>query len=96
MAISQIEKYILYLERNIEKYQQYLSRQTTIPFSVLKPKAFLIIGCTKEFETNEKRKIDFRVLRRLFKNIEFITFDELLDNLKNLASKFQKEKAKTK
>ncbi len=92
MAISQIEKYMLYLERNIDNYQKYLSRQTKIPFSVLKPKAFLIIGNTKEFETNEKKKRDFRVLRRLFKNIEFITFDELLDNLKNLASKFEKEK----
>lgn len=89
-AISQIEKYILFLERNVEGFERYLSRQTTIPFSVLKPKAFLIIGNSKEFEVNLKKKKDFRVLRRSFKNIEFITFDELFDNLKNLASKFEK------
>jgi hypothetical protein len=89
-AISQIEKYILFLEKNVEGFERYLSRQTKIPFSVLKPKAFLIIGNSKEFESNPEKKKDFRLLRRLFKNIEFITFDELLDNLKNLASKFEK------
>lgn len=90
-AISQIEKYILFLEKNVEGFEKYLSKQTKIPFSVLKPKAFLIIGNSKEFENNPDKKKDFRLLRRLFKNIEFITFDELLDNLRNLASKFAKE-----
>jgi len=90
-AISQIEKYILFLERNVEGFEKYLSRQTKIPFSVLKPKAFLIIGNSKELESNTDKKKDFRLLRRSFKNIEFITFNELLDNLKNLASKFEKE-----
>ena len=89
-AISQIEKYILFLEKNVEGFEKYLSRQTKIPFSILKPKAFLIIGKSKELESNTEKKKDFRLLRRLFKNIEFITFDELLDNLKNLASKFEK------
>lgn len=89
-AISQIEKYILFLERNTEGFEKYLSKQTKIPFSVLKPKAFLIIGNSKDLESNPEKKKDFRVLRRLFKNIEFITFDELLDNLKNLSSKFEK------
>jgi Domain of unknown function (DUF4263) len=90
MAVSQIEKYILFLEKNVEGFQKYLQKQTSIPFSVLKPKAFLIIGNSKEFEKNDQKKKDFRLLRRLFKNIEFITFDELLDNLKSLASKFEK------
>ncbi len=89
-AISQIEKYILFLEKNVKNFEKYLSKQTKIPFSVLKPKAFLIIGNSKELESNADKKKDFRVLRRLFKNIEFITFDELLDNLKNLANKFDK------
>ncbi len=89
-AIAQIEKYILFLEKNVENFETYLSKQTKIPFSVLKPKAFLIIGNSKEFETNPAKKKDFRVLRRLFKNIEFITFDELLDNLRNLSNKFEK------
>jgi hypothetical protein len=90
MAISQIEKYILFLERNVDAFGAYLSKQTKIPFSILKPKAFLIIGNTREFEHTPQKKDDFRVLRRLFKNIEFVTFDELLDNLKNLSSKFEK------
>lgn len=90
-AISQIEKYILFLEKNVEGFEKYLSKQTKIPFSVLKPKAFLIIGNSKELEGNPEKKKDFRLLRRSFKNIEFITFNELLDNLKNLANKFEKE-----
>lgn len=91
-AISQIEKYILFLERNVEGFEKYISKQTKIPFSVLKPKAFLIIGNSREFENNSDKKKDFRLLRRSFKNIEFITFNELLDNLRNLASKFEKSK----
>jgi hypothetical protein len=90
IAISQIEKYILFLESNIKGFETYLARKTRVPFSVLRPKAFLIIGRSKEFEGNEAKKRDFRVLRRLFKNIEFITFDELLDNLKSLSNKFEK------
>ena len=89
-AISQIEKYILFLEGNVKGFENYLSKKTRVPFSVLKPKAFLIIGNSKEFENNPEKKKDFRVLRRLFKNIEFITFNELLDNLKNLVKKFEK------
>jgi hypothetical protein len=90
-AIAQIEKYVLFLEKNVENFEKYISKKTKLPFSVLKPKAFLIIGSSKELENNPEKKKDFRLLRRLFKNIEFITFDELLDNLKNLASKFDKE-----
>lgn len=90
IAISQIEKYILFLESNVKGFETYLARKTRVPFSVLRPKAFLIIGSSNEFGGNEAKKRDFRVLRRLFKNIEFITFDELLDNLKSLSSKFGK------
>jgi hypothetical protein len=90
-AIAQIEKYVLFLEKNVENFENYISKKTKIPFSVLKPKAFLIIGTSKEINNNPEKKKDFRLLRRLFKNIEFITFDEMLDNLKNLASKFDKD-----
>jgi hypothetical protein len=90
-AISQVEKYILFLENNVDKYEKELSKQTLLPFTALKPKAFLIIGNSEEFEKNPHKKKDFRVLRRLFKNIEFITFNELLDNLRNLTKKFEKE-----
>jgi hypothetical protein len=92
-AISQIEKYIFFLENNVDAYQKAISKKTTVPFAVLKPKAFLIIGMSKEINSNPDKKTDFRLLRRLFKNIEFITFDELLDNLKNLAEKFEKKKS---
>lgn len=90
-AISQIEKYILFLEKNVDNFEKYISKKTHIPFSVLKPKAFLIIGNSKEIDSNPDKKKDFRLLRRTFKNIEFITFNELLDNLKNLANKFDKK-----
>jgi len=90
-AISQIEKYILFLEQNVENFEKYLARKTSIPFSVLKPKAFLIIGNSIEFEKNPDKKRDFRLLRRTCKNIEFMTFNELLDNLKNLSSKFARD-----
>jgi hypothetical protein len=90
MAISQIEKYILFLESNVKGFEGYLAKKTKVPFSVLRPKAFLIIGDSREYNGNDNKKRDFRVLRRSFKNIEFITFDELLDNLKSLSSKFEK------
>lgn len=90
-AISQIEKYILYLERNVEGFEKYLTKKTKNPFSVLKPKAFLIIGRSREINSNPSKKNDFRLLRRSFKNLELMTFDELLDNLKSLSSKFEKD-----
>lgn len=90
-AIAQIEKYTLFLEKNVENFEKYISKKTSLPFSVLKPKAFLIIGLSNEINNNQEKKKDFRLLRRLFKNIELITFDEMLDNLKNLASKFDKD-----
>lgn len=88
-AISQIEKYILFLERNVEKYKTYLQRKTSLPFSVIKPKSFLLIGNSEEFSRNNRKKEDFRVLRRSLKNIEIITFNELLDNLKNILAKIE-------
>ena len=90
-AIAQIEKYVLFLEKNVENFEKYISKKTKLPFSILKPKAFLIIGTSKELNDNLNKKKDFRLLRRSFKNIEFITFDELLDNLKNLSNKFEKD-----
>lgn len=88
-AISQIEKYILFLERNVEKYKTYLQKKTSLPFSVIKPKAFLLIGNSEEFSKNDRKKEDLRVLRRSLKNIEIITFNELLDNLKNILAKIE-------
>lgn len=90
-AISQIEKYVLFLERNVIKYKKYMEKLTSMPFSVLKPKAILIIGNSKEYDNNDKKKEDFRLIRRALKNIEIITFNELLDNLKSIESKIQIE-----
>ena len=90
-AISQIEKYLLFLERNVEKYKASFEKKTRINFTVIRPKAFLLIGNSAEFDKNAKKKNDFRLLRRSLKNIEIITYNELLDNLKNMLNKIEQQ-----
>ncbi|PKA06494.1 Shedu immune nuclease family protein [Leptospira harrisiae] len=88
-AVSQIEKYVLFLERNVENYRKLIEKKTSITFSILKPKAFLIVGNTQSINSNPSKKEDFRLLRRSLKNVEIITYNELLDNLKSLAKKIE-------
>jgi len=57
---------------------------------VIRPRAVLIIGHSRQLDTPEKMT-DFRVLRMSLKNVEIVTYDELLQRLKNQMSKIYAE-----
>jgi hypothetical protein len=85
-AISQIENYIDDIIHNSDEYVRTVKRKKKIDIRVIRPRGYIIAGTSKQF-LNEKESADFRKLGTSLKNINFILYDELLENLKNLRSK---------
>lgn len=89
-AIAQAEKYLYNAERKAANLAEDIEREKKIHVSVIRPRAVLIIGHSIQLNTPEKIT-DFRVLRMSLKNIEIVTYDELLQRLKNQMSKIYAE-----
>ena len=85
-AISQIENYIDEIVRNADDYIRAVKRKKGIDVRVVRPRGYIIAGTSNQFK-NKKESNDFRKLGSALKNINFILYDELLENLKNLRSK---------
>lgn len=85
-AISQIENYIDEIVRNADDYIRAVKRKKGVDIRVVRPRGYIIAGTSKQFK-NKKESGDFRKLGSSLKNISFILYDELLENLKNLRSK---------
>lgn len=85
-AISQCENYTDELVLNSKEYAEKIRRRYKVPIKVIRPKGFIIAGTRKQLDT-EKKQEDYRRLSRSLKNTEFILYDELLDNLKNIHKK---------
>jgi len=85
-AITQAEKYLYNAERKAANLAEDIKREGRISVTVIKPRAFLLIGASTQLDTDEKKE-DFRILRMSLKNIEIILYDELLERLKNQKGK---------
>lgn len=85
-AISQIENYIDEIVRNADDYVRAVKRKKSVDIRVVRPRGYIIAGTSSQFK-NKKESGDFRKLGVSLKNISFILYDELLENLKNLRSK---------
>ena len=85
-AISQIENYIDEIVRNADDYIRAVKRKKSVDIRVVRPRGYIIAGTSKQFK-NKKESGDFRKLGCALKNINFILYDELLENLRNLRSK---------
>jgi len=85
-AIAQIECYADEIVRNSDDYIRAVKRKKSIDIRVVRPRGYIIAGMSKQF-ANKKESMDFRKLGSSLKNINFILYDELLENLKNLRSK---------
>lgn len=85
-AIAQIENYIEEIIRNSDDYIRAVKKKKGIDIQVVRPRGYIIAGTSKQF-SNKKEASDFRKLGSSLKNINFILYDELLENLKNLRSK---------
>jgi len=85
-AISQVENYIDTLQENDSAYIKKVKRKYGIDLQVLRPKGYIIAGTKSELK-NIKAAEDFKKLRSSHKNIDFILYDELLENLKSIQTK---------
>ena len=85
-AVSQIENYIDQVTRNSDEYVRTIRRKKHLDIRVVRPRGYIIAGTSKQFG-GAKESDDFRKLAVSLKNITFILYDELLENLKNLRSK---------
>lgn len=95
-AIMQVEKYIFYLNKwgiEAEKYieQKYCAKLPDgLRIKVINPRAIVILGRSNTFSKDEKR--DFEIIRRQYSNIaEIMTYDDLLDRVRNIIEKFKQE-----
>jgi len=91
-AIVQAEKYVYDIEKNSNSVKNKILKKigwnliSKWDIEVIKPKVYLIIWDTKQLD-NEKKQKDFRILKNWLKNVEIITYDELLNTLINLRAK---------
>jgi hypothetical protein len=92
-ACTQLEKYLLCFERNDNEVEKLLKRKISEKYGIAqkdinlittKPKAKLIIGKLEPITKNKPRHQDFQLQRHSFKNIELITYDEILKSLKEI------------
>ena len=85
-AITQAEKYLYNAERKASSLAEDIAREKKIVVSVIRPRAVVIMGHSEQLNSPEK-ETDFRVLRMSLKNVEIVTYDELLQRMKNQMSK---------
>lgn len=93
-SVMQVEKYILYLQKWGKKgeIETLIAAQKKFPkcskISITNPKGMIIIGRNIGFSS--KQKLDFEVIRRKYSNIvDIITYDDLIQRLKNIITRFE-------
>ena len=94
-TIMQVENYIYLLnqwgikgeEKLRDKYSDKLPDDFKI--NIVNPNGIIIMG--REKRLNEEEKNDFEIIKRKYNNIvDIITYDELINRLKRIISKFRK------
>ncbi|SDF93808.1 protein of unknown function [Pedobacter terrae] len=89
MVISQVSDYLQKAKENALSYAKAIKDETEtetepgLEVNIINPRAIIVIGHTKELNTDKKRN-QFKNLRESLKDIEFVLYDELLERLKNL------------
>lgn len=89
-ALTQAEKYLYNAERKAANLAEDVAREKNVVVSVIRPRAVVIMGHSGQLDSSEK-EADFRILRTSLKNVEVMTYDELLQRLKNQMSKIYAE-----
>lgn len=84
-AIAQIENYIDAVIHNASQFAKVIKRKKHIDVRVIRPRGYIIAGTSKQFKSDKEFE-DFRKLATSLKNVNFILYDEILENLKNLRS----------
>lgn len=88
-AISQVENYIHYAEKNGSALREDIKRRKGVDVRVMKPRGLIIAGERRQLK-DEIMEDNFRLLNKSLKNLEIILYDELLDRLKLFLSRLKK------
>ena len=87
-AVMQTEKYIFYLTRWGERGEEELNKKhldkipSGLKIKIINPKGMIIMGRENSFKSEQKQ--DFEIIKRQYKNvIEIITYDDLIQRIKN-------------
>lgn len=82
-AITQAEKYLYNAEQKALSLASDIEREKDgLQVNIVRPRAVLLLGDTKQLD-NKAKFDDFKILRNSLKNIEVVTYDELLIRMKN-------------
>ncbi|MFA6427842.1 MAG: Shedu anti-phage system protein SduA domain-containing protein [Candidatus Magasanikbacteria bacterium] len=81
-AIIQVENYLSNLSTHRDAVRTYLKDNHEIDLQVLRPRGIILSGDCSKFK-NQKERDDFRLLSHSLKNIVVISYDELLNRLRN-------------
>lgn len=92
-AIVQIEKYIYTLSHSGTKLEEYLQKRFSSELSdevvirINNPQGMLLMGRSNEL--SDDQKFDLEIIKRQHKNIiDIMTYDDLLERLKNIIARF--------
>jgi len=84
-AIIQAENYIEHVANNADRLRTYLrdteKLEVKVDAKIVRPKGIILAGDARRF--NQKQGDDFRLLSQGIKNIEVVTYDELLARVNN-------------
>lgn len=81
-GMIQVENYIDNVSRFRDAVRSFIKDKHGIDLQVLKPRGIILAGKSDNFGC-QKQKDDFRLLCQSSKNIEVVTYDELLTRLNN-------------
>lgn len=88
-TIAQVSDYLQKAKENSESFSKAVKQETEtkkgngLIVDIVRPKAIIVIGDSKELNT-DKKKEHFKNLRESLKDVEFVLYDELLKRLNNL------------
>lgn len=87
-AIVQAEKYLHSANRKGAQLVEDLQRERSVelPFKVIKPRIFLIMGISSQL-VNQDMRDDFQILRRSQRNVDIILYDDFLKKIENQRNK---------
>jgi hypothetical protein len=94
-TIMQAEKYLFHLNKwGVEGEKKISAKHAAqlpsgMKIKITNPKAIVIVGRSKDFSKDQN--FDFEIMKRKYANIlDIITYDDLLNRLKNIIEKFRK------
>jgi hypothetical protein len=94
-AIIQVENYIENISKHSDTIRSYIKDKLNIELKVVRPRGIILAGDSAKF-TIQKQKDDFRLLSQSIKNINFLTYDELVTRLENYIEVLEKHSLKKK